>query len=133
MTTVTAELEVQEFVRFFEAGDTFTAPTNGKTVQELAELTGKRSIVVALQTFRTIKGAVTLEGREEAVPVDSGEFDHSPKYYIDAQVVPIAEVPDGERLLSKVPHPQFGVKTRFDYWELEQEKPEVVTSADLSA
>jgi hypothetical protein len=127
-TVVTTTLTVTEYVRFFEPGGSTgpVIPTNGRTIQELADLT-VRSIAIALQTYKVIEGDVALDGREKPIRVESWEFDHSPKYYFDAEVFPFAEAKEHYIWLSAtVAHPEWGIRNCFDNWDFERERPEVI-------
>ena len=129
MTTVTTELQVLELVRFFETGSikgTGEMQINGRSLQELANLT-VRGIAIALQTFKVIEGNASLDGREKPVRIRSEEFDVSPKYYFDAEVFPFDQVKEHYIWLSaKVAHPEWGIRTCFDGWAFERERPEVI-------
>lgn len=127
MVSINAELQVEERVRYFTStGTSMDAPVDGRTHQQLAGWV-QETIYVAFELYKVIRGEATFsDGRK--IQVSSGEFDHSPKYYIDGEVFPYAEAESHHIWLAcHRPHPHhFAVRDRFDIWEFESERPEVV-------
>lgn len=116
--------QVHELVRYFEPGYEPVTKREGKTLSELAELD---KIASALQTFLVVSGEVLVSGLDDTVSVRSGEFFHSPKYYIDARVFPFAEVREHYvPTFHEVRNPQWGIRDRFGNWYFEEERPEIV-------
>lgn len=134
-TLKAVELQVERYVRYFESGGdpTFSrvTPINGMTEQELAER-ARNIIAIAFQTFSVVSGVVPLPrtivpnpDRATEVNVRSGEFDFSPKYYINGQLVPASEVRYNDRSFAN-PSTRFWVKTRYETYEPELEEPKFI-------
>lgn len=135
LTLKAVELQLEHYVRYFESGGnpTFSrvTPVNGMTKQELAER-ARNSIAVAFQTFSVVSGVVPLPrtivpnpDRATKVTVHSGEFDFSPKYYIDGNLAPASEVAFSDVFTASAA-PKFWVRTRYETYEPEMKEPKFI-------
>ncbi len=120
--------ELEQYVRFYistiETSSSVLSLRDGKSPQELAE-TAATSGTVAFETFDRITAIVRHPEINITVRLTSDEFNFSPRYYINGQLVPVSEVPETTRYTNSE-FTRFWVQTRFGTFEAEDREPEFI-------